>query len=146
MKKDFANNSILLELHVPDFKKVKEFYKKLGFKIVWERKPEAEKGYLVLKMDNNILCFWPGNNEVWNKSYFKKFPKNSKRGYGVEIIIMVKNVKKFYKKVKSFVKIVDDYQIQPWGLEDFRIEDPFGYYLRFTEIHNILDRESNAVV
>jgi len=42
-----AQNNILLELHVDDFEKVKEFYGKLGFKVVWERKPEAKKGYLI---------------------------------------------------------------------------------------------------
>jgi hypothetical protein len=29
--------------------------------------------------------------------------------------------------------------MQPWGVKDFRIEDPFGFYLRITERHNILD-------
>jgi len=52
-----ANNSIQIELHVPDFETVKEFYAKLGFLVVWERKPEGKKGYLVMKRDNNILSF-----------------------------------------------------------------------------------------
>lgn len=145
MKKDCPNNSLLLELHVPDFEKVKEFYGKLGFNIAWERKPEGKKGYLVMKLKNNLICFWPGNEEVWNQSYFKRFSKTSKRGYGVEVIILVENVKQLYKKAKKFAKVVDKFQVRPWGLEDFRIEDPFGYYLRFTEIHNILDRGTNVV-
>lgn len=139
-----AQNSIQIELHVPDFEKVKEFYGKLGFEVVWERTPEEKKGYLVIKLDNNILCFWPGNEYVEKQSYFKNFPTDTKRGYGVEIVIMVEDIEKLYKKVETFCNIVDRLQTQPWGLKDFRIEDPFGFYLRFTEPHNILD-EVNAV-
>ena len=81
-----AQNNVLLELHVPDFGKVKEYYGKLGFKVIWEREPEGFKGYLILKMRGNILCFWAGNKQVYGQPYFKRFPKNTKRGYGVEII------------------------------------------------------------
>ena len=141
---NIPQNSVLLELHVPDFRKVKEFYRRLGFRVVWERKPEEKKGYLVIKRDNNILCFWPGNKYVENQSYFQNFPPNTKRGFGVEIVIMVENIESFYKNAESFCKIVDKLQKQQWGLKDFRIEDPFGFHLRFTEPHNILD-EGNAI-
>lgn len=140
-----AVNNILIELHVPDFEKVKEFYGKLGFEVVWERKPEAKKGYLVMRNENNILCFWPGNEEVYNQSYFKKFPKNTVRSYGVEVVLMMKDVEGIYKKVKKFAKITDKLVTRPWGLKDFRIIDPFGYYLRITEPHNIFLKEKYAV-
>lgn len=141
---NLAKTDILVELHVPNFKEAKKFYGKLGFKVVWERKPEEEKGYLVLKRGNSILCFWSGNKNVWNHIYFKHFPKTTKRGYGVEIVIMVKNVEEFYTKVKKFAKVVEKLKMQPWGSKDFRIEDPFGFYLRFTEPYNTLD-DANAV-
>lgn len=136
-----AQNNMLVELHVPDFEKVKKFYKQLGFRVVWERKPEGEKSYLVMKKDNNVLCFWPGNENVWKQSYFRNFPKNTKRGYAVEIVIIDNNIEKLYKKCKKFAKIVSDLRIRPWGLKDFRIEDPFGFYLRITEPHDVLDRK-----
>lgn len=139
-----AQNNVLLELHVPDFEKVKEYYGKLGFEVVWERKPEGFKGYLILKMGDNILCFWASNEYVYKQTYFKRFSKNTKRGYGVEVIIMVDDVEEYYSKVKSFANVVEELVLQPWGLKDFRVEDPFGYYLRITTKHNILDN-SNAV-
>lgn len=145
MTMNTVKNTTLLELHVNDFEKVKIFYGKLGFEIVWERKPQEKKGYLVMKKNDNILCFWPGNDYVYEQSYFKNFPNNTKRGYGVEIVIMDNDVENTYKKVKNFAKVVDELQTQPWGLKDFRIEDPFGYYLRITEQHNMLDKK-NAVV
>src|SRR3989338_1184130 len=139
-----AQNNVLLELHVPDFEKVKEYYGKLGFEVIWERKPEGFKGYLILKMGDNILCFWAGNENVYEQSYFKRFPKNTKRGYGVEIVIMVDDVEEYYSKVKGFANVVEELVLRPWGLKDFRVEDPFGYYLRITSYHNILDN-NNAV-
>lgn len=102
-----AFNYILLELHVPDFIKVKKYYGKLGFQVAWERPPEGFKGYLVLKMDNNILCFWAGNEKVWEQDYFKKFSRGNQRGYGVEIVVMIDNVEDYYGKVKDAIKIFE---------------------------------------
>jgi len=144
MNKQPAVNWLQLELHVPDFKPVRDYYSKLGFKVVWERPYQNEKGYLVMKMDNTIICFWPGTEHVYDQTYFKRFPKNTTRGYGVELVVMVDNIETYYKKVKSFANVVEPLKLRPWGLKDFRATDPFGYYIRFTSKHNILDRK-NAI-
>jgi catechol 2,3-dioxygenase-like lactoylglutathione lyase family enzyme len=136
-----ATSNVLVELHVPDFKKVKEFYGKLGFGVVWERPPEGFKGYLILRMEDNILCFWAGNEHVYKQEYFSQFPKDSKRGYGVELVLMVEDIETYYQLMKDKVKIFEDLRDRPWGLRDFRLEDPFGYYLRITSKHNILDNK-----
>jgi uncharacterized glyoxalase superfamily protein PhnB len=57
---------------------------------------------------------------------------------------MVNDIASFYEQVKDKANVVEPLVKQPWGLQDFRATDPFGYYLRFTSKHNILD-ESNAV-
>ena len=136
-----ALTDVILELHVPDFERVKDFYGKLGFKIVWERAPEGFKGYLVMKKGESVLCFWAGNNEVYNHPYFKQFSKDTKRGYGAEIVIFVEDIEKFYGKVSKFAKVVEKLTLQPWGDKDFRVEDPFGYYLRFSSPYNTLYAE-----
>lgn len=133
-----AKSEIILELHVPDFEKVKDFYGKLGFEIVWEREPDGFKGYLVMKMKDSILCFWAGNSEVYNHPYFKNFPKDSHRGYAVEIVIFIDDIESYYEKVKKFAKVIEELQTQPWGDKDFRIEDPFGFYIRFSSPYNTL--------
>lgn len=126
-------NTITLELHVPDFEKVKEYYLKLGFKVVKdERMPDGD-GYLVLAMNDHMLCFWSGSDLVYEQSYFKNFPKDTKRGYGVEIIIPIDNIEEYYEKVKEFAHVVGELKPRHWGVKDFRVEDPYGYYLRFTE-------------
>ncbi|MDP2650706.1 MAG: glyoxalase/bleomycin resistance/extradiol dioxygenase family protein [bacterium] len=144
MNKIPAINHLQLELHVPDFGPIKNYYSKLGFGVVWEREPEADKGYLVMRMGNTILCFWPGTESVYKQLYFKKFSKETPRGYGVEVIIMVDDIESYYEKVKDVANVVEPLKLQPWGSEDFRAVDPFGYYLRFTGKHNILDN-ANAV-
>jgi len=139
-----ANNDVVLELHVPDFEKAKEFYRKLGFEVVWERKPDGFKGYLVMKMSKSILCFWAGNDEVYNHPYFKLFSKDTKRGYAVEIVIFVEDIEEYYRKVKKFAKVVEELVLQPWGDKDFRIEDPFGFYIRFSNPYNTLYAEKSV--
>lgn len=141
------NNSLQLELHVPDFDKVKDFYTLLGFEVMWERKPEEEKGYLVLKnKEGCVLNFWGGNQAIYNQTYFKQFNTKTKRGYGVEVVIPTsQNLQELEQKLKSKgVSIVEPLKKQPWGMYDFRCEDPFGYYLRVTSPNDITD-PSNAV-
>jgi len=132
-------NEIYIELHVPDFEITREFYGKLGFAVVWEHKPDQKKGYLVMKHKDSILCFWPGNEKVYDQSYFKQFPRDTIRGYGVEIVIPIEDIETYYEQIRGFANTVDTLETQPWGLKDFRIIDPFGYYLRFTEPHDVLD-------
>jgi len=138
------SNNLHHELHVPDFEQIKSYYGSLGFKVVWERVPEEAKGYLVMEMDGTVICFWGGNEAIYDQPYFKQFPKETVRGYGVELVIMVDDIEAYYEDVKDTANVVEPLVKQPWGLKDFRAADPFGYYLRFTSKHNILD-ESNAV-
>lgn len=139
-----ATNYLHLELHVPDFDTVKSYYGSLGFRVVWERVPEEAKGYLVMEMNGTVICFWGGNEAIFDQPYFKRFPKETPRGYGIELVIMVDDIEAYYDKVKDIANVVEPLVKQPWGLQDFRTADPFGYYLRFTSKHNILDK-NNAV-
>ncbi|MFH0951940.1 MAG: hypothetical protein V1838_01990 [Patescibacteria group bacterium] len=134
---------ILVELHVPSFSPVKTFYGMLGFKKVWERPPKKRQGYLVMRRGQSILGFYCGNNEVYQHSYFKKYPKRTVRSYGVELAIPVLGIESYYKKLCT--KLPNKYFVQPlkmkaWGNKDFRLVDPFGFYLRINEPINILKK------
>lgn len=133
-------NHILVELHVPDFDIAKEYYGRLGFEVAREEALKGTAGYLVLRMQDNVLCFWSGNESVYEQSYFQRFPRDTKRGYGVEIVFMVTGIEEYYERVKSSLNVVEHLRPRPWGLKDFRIEDPFGYYIRITEPHNIINK------
>lgn len=130
---------MLVELHVEDFDKARAFYCRLGFSVVWERPPERFKGYLVMSNGHSTLCFWGGNADIYEHTYFRQFPRDTKKGYGVELVVMVDDLDDVYRKAQQFAKIVEDMELRPWGLRDFRIEDPFGFYLRFTTIHDVHD-------
>jgi lactoylglutathione lyase len=52
---------------------------------------------------------------------------------GVELVLEVDDVVEELERVAgSGWPLVDDLQWRPWGLQDFRLLDPSGYYLRIT--------------
>lgn len=113
----------------------KKFYGDLGFKVVWERNSEDPNiCYLVMQKGESIFNFYSGSEEVYNHSYFKKFSKITPRGYGVEIIIPVDGIENFYKQVAlKYGKNIIKHLGQIYSHSDFRMVDPFGFYLRFVE-------------
>ncbi len=133
------NSGLFVELHVPDFDKAKEFYCAFGFEVVWERTPEDDKGYLVLNLDGQLLTFWPGTRSWESQTYFSRFPSDTKRGFGVEIVIRVRDLESAYGIAIDRKCVVRDLIQRPWGVKDFRVEDPFGYYLRVTEAYDVRD-------
>ncbi|MEU1983081.1 VOC family protein [Nocardia sp. NPDC019395] len=130
---------IALELHVPDFGPVRQFYTQLGFELLWERAPEAKKGYLVVELEGNVVGFWCGNDRVFDQSYFRRFARTTPRGYGVEVVLTVSDIDGLYETARHHPGLVRELCTQPWGKRDFRMVDPFGYYLRFTEPMDIRD-------
>ena len=137
-------NNLVIELHVPDFAPIKDFYGKLGFEVISEdKKGQKFPGYLVMCWKNNsgdtILNFYGDDERVYNQSYFKRFPKDTIRGYASEITIPVADVDSVYKRVleklpqhimKELQESKDDHRT--W--RDFRLADPYGFYIRITEL------------
>jgi len=137
-------NNLIIELHVPDLKIIKEFYSKIGFKISLDDKPnEKELGYLTMtredEMGDTMLNFYGGDDRVYNQSFFKQFPKDTARGYASGVTIVVKDIDKLYQEVseklkKYIVREIAEKKDHGHVWRDFRMVDPFGFYLRFTEI------------
>jgi len=117
-----------IELHVPAFGEALEFYGWLGFEVV-----RQDERYLVMRRGESVLCFNEGSERVYEQSYFKKFPQDTPPGYAVEIILPVDDVETFYNSVKDQVRVVQLLEEKHWGQKDFRIVDPFGFYIRVTE-------------
>src|SRR5690348_10937876 len=86
-----------------------------------------------MERNRSVLNFYGGSEKVYSHSYFGRFKKTTRRGYGVEIIIPVDRVEQFYNRVRKFAKVVQPLELKKWGRRDFRIVDPFGFYLRITE-------------
>jgi hypothetical protein len=138
-------NNLILEFHVPDLEKALEFYSLFGFYELSSDPlpPEGdEQGYLILARDDKslgrtTLCFYGGKESVANRYYFAKFPASTPRGYAVETSIPVSNIDELWNNISSKMKDEEIYQkleIKHWGCKDFRVIDPFGFYVRFTEL------------
>lgn len=118
-----------MELFVNSIEKSVEFYSKiLGFHIP----KNVKKSYVSIKKGDVIL----GLGEMKNLPDYHplKVSTNAQQvGLGVEIVLEVEDVNDVYNKV-----IANGYPIQTkltersWGMVDFRIIDPDGYYLRIT--------------
>ena len=138
-------NNLIIELHVPDFGTVKKFYGALGFsEIHFELATKEHPAYLVLRkkdfLGDTMINFYGGDDRVFNQSYFRQFPKDTKRGYAVEVTVPTTNVSEFFNKIiKSELKdnvVRELKELNEGGStwKDFRMEDPFGFYLRFTDL------------
>lgn len=137
-------NNLVLELHVPDFQPVRDFYGKFGFE---ELRYDATSGggsnlgYLVLgrsdSVGNTQLNFYGDKPEVANHSHFVDFAKDTPRGYAVEITVPVSDVADLWERAGKYLAetaIAQELVTKRWGKQDFRVVDPFGFYVRFTEL------------
>lgn len=96
MAKTIKSN-LIIEPHVPDPDVMKGFYSKLGFELkVNDDVNETELGYVTMlrrdKVGNTLINFYGGDDRVYYQSYFKNFPKDTKRGYAAEVTIPVSDI------------------------------------------------------
>ena len=134
----------MLELHVPDFNVVRSFYNVFGFDEILHDPTSgggSDLGYMVLKRKDDIgdtsINFYGDKDSVAKHAHFSDFPSNTLRGYAVEITVPVSNVEDLWNKVKINLKpeqISQPLELKRWNKKDFRVVDPFGFYVRFTEL------------
>src|SRR3712207_550124 len=107
-----------LELFVDDLDRSVDFYRRvLGFHLV-----RQDPGYASLCNGAVVLGLGPAAG----------LPE--RRGAGVEVVLEVDDLDAAYARVRQAgVDPVEPLLDRPWGLRDFRILDPDGYYLRVTD-------------
>ncbi len=137
-------NNLVLELHVPDFSIVRSFYSIFGFSELSYDPTSgggSDLGYLILKREDILgethINFYGDKEKVSQHSHFCDFPATTPRGYAVEITIPVSNVDELWGLVKDKLQpnlIAQPLTLKRWGKKDFRVIDPFGFYVRFTEL------------
>ncbi|MDO8593771.1 MAG: hypothetical protein Q7R59_02655 [bacterium] len=137
-------NNLIIEFHIPDFQKARDFYSIFGFTQL-SHDPASEDGrvleYMVLeRMDplgRTILNFYGNKEEISRHAYFKDFPATTPRGYGVETTVPVSDVEKLWEEANSKLsssQVARPLTLKRWNKKDFRVVDPFGFYIRFTEL------------
>lgn len=123
-------NSLIPELSVSNIEESLEFYKKLGFEVMYERK--EDKFYFVQLQENQIML--EEINDNWNTGELV-YPF----GRGINISMTVSDIDEFYAGIKSkSVKLFKELKVSKYKVDDvvyedkeFLIQDPDGYLLRF---------------
>ena len=135
-----------LELFVDDLAGSEDFYTGLlGFEV-----EKRSDGYVSLRRGSVLFGLgpiaklpadddrpWP-RPHGWLRPYGPGFTRRrlaDDRGAGVEIVLELDDVGQvaaLHDRCLAADVVVDDLRQRPWGLWDFRIVDPDGYYLRIT--------------
>ena len=116
--------SLRLEIFPADLNATVRFYVDLlGFSLAADRRSDALP-YLALQRDDVQIgaVVVPGG-----------YPAHRRPPTGVEIVIEVDYLHVERDRIRlAGWPIEEDIMRRPWGLQDFRVLDPDGYYLRFT--------------
>ena len=139
-------NNLILELHIPDFDKARKFYTIFGFRELSYDPTSgggSDLGYMVLErgdaIGRTIINFYGDKDKVSQHARFADFPANTPRGYAVEITVPVADIEKLWNDVEKKLDsstIAQPLILKRWDKKDFRVVDPFGFYVRFTELVN----------
>jgi catechol 2,3-dioxygenase-like lactoylglutathione lyase family enzyme len=123
--------SFRLELFVTDLDASIRFYEDvLGF-VLDRRDPE----YASLRLGDAVLGLGPIAKLPADgpPQGFTRERLAADRGAGVDIVLEVDDLDAaFARVVRASHPLVEPIRARPWGLSDFRITDPDGYYLRVT--------------
>ena len=120
--------TLRLELFVDDLSTSIDFYRRV---LRFETTKEQIDGYTPITngevhLGLNLRSNLPDNHPVQTRN-------NERPGRGVEIVLEVGDIAEMYKHVTTQNwPVSEQLQHQPWGLTDFRVLDPDGYYLRIT--------------
>ena len=89
--------------------------------------------YASLRLGGVVLGIGPVAKLPEEGGYFSRDIATLRRGLGVGIVLEVGDVEGCHERVAdSGHPILEPLRERPWGLRDFRISDPDGYYLRVT--------------
>ena len=126
-----------VELHVPDLGPAKRFYSALGFRVAREER-SSDDAYLVMIHGADVLRFWSDDLSGSRRGPFAHYPSTTPRGYGVEIVLTFDDLEDAFGRASAVGAVVEPIRKRHWGLRDFRLIDPYGFYVRCTEPHDPL--------
>ncbi len=121
--------TLRIELFVSDLEKSVDFYTQvLGFERLG-----GEADYVPVCSGSVLIGLSPAAG-LRKQHYFNPELQTGRRGLGAEIVLEVDDIDDYFKKVNAsgYKNIVSPLRQQSWGLTDFRVADPDGYYLRIT--------------
>ncbi len=108
------------------------FYAKLGFKVV----AKTSYGYVTLKSGPVVIALSPVTEAESHET--ASFSKYRRPPVGVEIVLYTtENLEAMHARLTSQGLKPTEIRLQPWGVRDFRLTDPGGYYIRISEGHAV---------
>ena len=119
-----------LELFVEDMEASVAFYTRV---LAFDLERHEPGAYASLRRGSVVFGLGPVAKLPEKGGYFGRDIATRRRGLGVEIVLEVDDVEGWHNHiVASGHPIFEPLRDRPWGLRDFRITDPDGYYLRVT--------------
>ena len=119
-----------LELFVEAPERSLDFYRLiLGFEI----RGSASAEYTLLTNGDAAIAI--NSRSALASDHPLRIETGERVGLGIEIVLSVSDVDDAYRKAKESGWPLSDLAQQPWGLRDFRLIDPDGYYVRVTSRH-----------
>ena len=119
-----------LELFVEDVEASIAFYTRV---LAFEVARHGPGDYASLRLGGVLFGLGTVAKLPEEGGYFRRDISDHRRGLGVEIVLEVDDVDGWHDRVAaSGHPILEPLRDRPWGLRDFRISDPDGYYLRIT--------------
>ena len=123
--------TIRFELFVTDRDKSVDFYTSvLGFEVqrLDESYAQLTCGHVTLGLGRQTDLPETGEGPGFTQQRLAR-----DHGAGVEIVLETPDLEVLYERVqRSGYQLAAPMQDRPWGLRDFRVTDPDGYYLRIT--------------
>jgi lactoylglutathione lyase len=119
-----------MELFVDDLDAAIAFWRDvLGFAVI-----RRDEGYASLERGTVVLGLGPVAKlpPAGPGPGFTQQRLASGKGAGVEIVLEADDLQAVHDSCRAAGVIVEDLTDRPWGLRDFRIVDPDGYYIRVT--------------
>src|ERR1700742_5344099 len=136
--------TIRFELFVSDRDRSVDFYTSvLGFEV-----QRLDESHALLTCGSVILGLGRQADlpETGPGPGFTQERLNRDRGAGVEIVLETPELDALYERVRrSRWPLAAPLQDRPWGLRDFRVTDPDGYYLRITSPMTAEDTGNNEI-
>jgi lactoylglutathione lyase len=122
-----ATGDLRVELFTNDIERTVEFYEQvLGF----EREADSP-GYVAVRRGDIVIGI--GLSANLPDAHPIKPREGERLGLGVELVVEVDDIDAEYASVQaSGYAIATPIAERPWGLRDFRLVDPNGYYIRVT--------------
>jgi lactoylglutathione lyase len=120
-----VDTTLRIEIFVADVDRTVDFYRRVGFELAG--RSDGPPRYVSLRL---------GQVRVGAVEAEAVDPALRAAPVGTEIVVEVDDVHDVRDRVVGAgALLAADLRPRPWGLEDFRLCDPDGYYYRFTARH-----------